>query len=100
MQAENPFASTHSLDANPFEDPPLQSEATRAEQLRQRELDLERREVELNQRADHLRKHGRNNWPFCIDLLDFSYMQAQIQQSFHSSSTPSQTKFPRHPSLS
>ena len=67
---QNPFASTHSLDANPFDDPPTQHEGgfphdTRLEQLSQRERDLERREQELNAKADHIRTHGKNNWPFC-----------------------------------
>ena len=47
---ENPFASSHSLDTNPFDDPATtqqQSDATRLEELRQREADLERREREL-----------------------------------------------------
>lgn len=66
---QNPFASTHSLDTNPFEDPvPLagrDAQASRAETLEQRERDLERRERELNQKAEHIRVHGRNNWPPC-----------------------------------
>lgn len=70
---ENPFASTHSLDANPFDDPPTQHGGgfpndphdTRLEQLSQRERDLERREQELNAKAEHIRSHGKNNWPFC-----------------------------------
>lgn len=71
---QNPFASTHSLDANPFEDPFTEpqtvpygqsADAARMEQLSQRERDLERREQELNQRAETLRKGGRNNWPPC-----------------------------------
>ena len=65
---ENPFASSHSLDTNPFDDPATtqqQSDATRLEELRQREADLERRERELAQKSEHIRKHGRNNWPPC-----------------------------------
>jgi hypothetical protein len=65
---QNPFASTHSLDTNPFDDPapPHQpGDAVRLDQLRQRELDLERREQELAAKADNIRKHGRNNWPPC-----------------------------------
>lgn len=70
---QNPFASTHSLDANPFDDPPTQSSSsftsttkdTRIEQISQRERDLERREQELNAKAERIRTHGRNNWPFC-----------------------------------
>jgi hypothetical protein len=64
---QNPFASTHSLDTNPFDDPTPQQpgDAARLDQLRQRELDLERREQELAAKADHLRRNGRNNWPPC-----------------------------------
>lgn len=51
---------------NPFDDPPQQSShSARLEELQRREADLERREAELNQKAEHIRKHGRNNWPFC-----------------------------------
>jgi secretory carrier-associated membrane protein len=69
----NPFASTHSLDTNPFDDP-IQSpshaaEAARLEQLQQRERDIEQREQELNAKADHIRRHGRNNWPPCPSFL-------------------------------
>ncbi|KAI5899338.1 scamp-domain-containing protein [Schizophyllum commune H4-8] len=69
---ENPFASTHSLDANPFDDPEAQQEAERQARLQElsaRERDLERREAELNQKAEHIRVHGRNNWPFFYPLI-------------------------------
>ncbi|KAK1228425.1 hypothetical protein PQX77_008563 [Marasmius sp. AFHP31] len=59
---QNPFASSHSLDANPFDDPQDEHNA-RMEQIRQREADLERRETELNKRAEQVRNHGRKNWP-------------------------------------
>ena len=63
---ENPFSSTHSLDANPFDDPASDpAHASRMEELAQRERDLERREAELAQKADHIKKHGRNNFPPC-----------------------------------
>jgi hypothetical protein len=64
---QNPFASTHSLDQNPFDDPaPAAAPATdRAAELDRRERELARRETELSQRAEHVRKHGRNNWPPC-----------------------------------
>ena len=63
---ENPFASTHSLDTNPFDDPaPGPTHAARMEELAQRERDLERRETELTQKADHIKRHGRNNFPPC-----------------------------------
>ncbi|KDQ60946.1 hypothetical protein JAAARDRAFT_67364 [Jaapia argillacea MUCL 33604] len=68
---QNPFASTHSLDTNPFEDPAETSQQyeARMTDLSQRERDLERREQELNQKADHIRKHGRNNWPPFLPLI-------------------------------
>ena len=66
---ENPFASTHSLDTNPFDDPaPDPAQAARLEELAQRERDLERREAELTQKADHIKRHGRNNFPPCKPL--------------------------------
>ncbi|KAI0082642.1 scamp-domain-containing protein [Panus rudis PR-1116 ss-1] len=86
---ENPFASTHSLDANPFEDPaPLSSSsglpgsdhATRMEELARRERELERREQELAQKADHIRKHGRNNWPPFFPLI-FHSIQDEIPEA-------------------
>ena len=71
---QNPFTSTHSLDTNPFDDPPQQSasitvspdEAARLAEIRRREEDLARREAELNNKADHIRRHGRNNFPPCL----------------------------------
>ncbi|KIJ16933.1 hypothetical protein PAXINDRAFT_162530 [Paxillus involutus ATCC 200175] len=69
---QNPFTSTHSLDMNPFDDPtPTQAaeDSIRVEELRRREHDLERREQELNQRAEHIRTHGRNNWPPFYPLI-------------------------------
>lgn len=69
---QNPFASSHSLDTNPFDDPPQRSasaaEQARLEELRRREQDLERREAELNVKADNLRRNGRNNFPPCTSL--------------------------------
>ncbi|KAI0065387.1 scamp-domain-containing protein [Artomyces pyxidatus] len=79
---KNPFASTTSLDTNPFDDPFAEHEsvqqtpqyshelnASRAAELEQRERDLERRERELTQKAEHIRKHGRNNWPPFYPLI-------------------------------
>jgi len=74
---QNPFASTHSLDTNPFDDPVPQSSSsypndthdTRLAQLSQRERDLERREQELSAKADHIRTHGRNNWPSFYPII-------------------------------
>jgi secretory carrier-associated membrane protein len=74
----NPFASTHSLDTNPFDDPNPSytqsnaAEAQRLEELRRREEALNQREQDLNNRAEHIRKHGRNNWPFCVSYIYFS----------------------------
>jgi hypothetical protein len=87
----NPFASTHSLDANPFDDPPPQpsaTEAARLEELRRREQDLERRETELNRKADHIRRHGRSNWPPCesvhLILLALTYPFSVFPLIYHS----------------
>jgi hypothetical protein len=69
---ENPFASSHSLDTNPFDDPPSKQAAqhdAHFEDISRRERDLERRERELNQRAEHIRTHGRNNWPPFYPLI-------------------------------
>ena len=75
---ENPFASTNSLDTNPFDDPTPKTAASstskvdsaRVADLERRERDLERRETELTQRAEYIRKHGRNNWPPCTSCQD------------------------------
>lgn len=79
---ENPFASSHSLDTNPFDDPPQPqtSHSTRLEDLQRREADIERREAELNQKAEHIRKHGRNNWPFFYPLI-FHSIQDEIPEA-------------------
>jgi hypothetical protein len=61
---QNPFASTHALDTNPFEDP-APAQQTRLEELQRREQDLARREAELGQKADNIRRNGRNNFPPC-----------------------------------
>jgi hypothetical protein len=75
-QTQDPFASTASLDVNPFDDPfadqdsvnkPSQYShelaASRVADLDRRERDLESRERELHKKAETIRKHGRNNWP-------------------------------------
>lgn len=88
----NPFASTHSLDANPFDDPPPQpsaTEAARLEELRRREQDLERRETELTKKAEHIRRHGRNNWPPCESVhpiflcSDVSFFSLSLNLPLH-----------------
>ncbi|KAI0256813.1 scamp family-domain-containing protein [Lactifluus subvellereus] len=79
---KDPFASTASLDTNPFDDPfadqdsvnkPSQYShelaASRVADLERREQDLERRERELQQKAENIRKHGRNNWPPFFPLV-------------------------------
>lgn len=72
---ENPFASTHSLDANPFDDPAdfsttasqsNVSHTAKLDDIRQRELDLERREQELANKQENIKRFGRNNWPPCM----------------------------------
>ena len=82
--AQNPFASSHSLDTNPFDDPSptLTAEAQHLEQLQQRERDLERREQDLNAKADHIRRHGRNNWPPCLSLAALLHLPFTPLQFF------------------
>ncbi|ESK94555.1 secretory carrier membrane protein 2 [Moniliophthora roreri MCA 2997] len=65
---QNPFASSHSLDANPFEDPQDQHDA-KMQEIRAREEALQRRETELRQREEHVRNHGRKNWPPFFPLI-------------------------------
>ena len=85
---KDPFASTTSLDVNPFDDPfPHQDStnkppqyshelaASRGADLDRREQDLERRERELQQKAETIRKHGRNNWPPCESFRSCSTSQ-------------------------
>ncbi|KIO28172.1 hypothetical protein M407DRAFT_184171 [Tulasnella calospora MUT 4182] len=76
--AENPFASNASLDQNPFDasdpfsDPTSTRSAgtdARAADLARREQELAAREAELNQRAEHIKTHGRNNWPPFFPLI-------------------------------
>ncbi|KAG6330457.1 hypothetical protein ID866_8632 [Astraeus odoratus] len=68
---ENPFASSHSLDANPFDDaaPAQDKTQARLEDLERRERELQRREQEINQRAEQIRAHGRKNWPPFFPLI-------------------------------
>lgn len=39
------------------------------EELRRREEELERRERELNEQQEHIKRHGRNNWPPFYPLI-------------------------------
>jgi hypothetical protein len=43
--------------------------------------------VELTQKADHIRKHGRNNWPFCELYFHKVLMTPTSSLSFHSLSS-------------
>ena len=101
---QNPFASTHSLDTNPFDDPPTK-DAPHPQDLDRRERDLERREQELNQRAEHIRKHGRNNWPPCLypsplarSVLMYSSFPSHLPLHFRRD--PGRFPSPHLPSLS
>jgi len=83
--SENPFASTHSLDKNPFDDPTeFQSQPNhydaRMQDLQQREQELQRREQELTQRAEYIRTHGRNNFPPFYPLVYHS-IQEEIPEA-------------------
>ncbi|EKM82633.1 hypothetical protein AGABI1DRAFT_34378, partial [Agaricus bisporus var. burnettii JB137-S8] len=51
----------------------------RLEDIQRREAELERRETELHQKAEHIRKHGRNNWPFFYPLI-FHSIQDEIPE--------------------
>ena len=85
----DPFASTHSLDTNPFDDPPegpQREGAARLEEIRRREEDLQRRETELNNKAEHIRRHGRNNFPPC--QCDSLSQWPLISSTFMTSSFP------------
>jgi len=74
MATENPFASTHSLDENPFDDPTPTHDSfkpppDRAQELDRRERDLAAREETLRLEAERIRRHGRNNWPPFYPLI-------------------------------
>ena len=77
---ENPFASTHALDANPFDDPsdPSPLHPDRLEELNRRERELQAREQELNKKAEHIRVNGRNNFPPCPPEPPFVYINRLI----------------------
>ena len=74
--AGNTFASTHSLDENPFEDPVSNSYTgynpnidSRAAELDRRQAELDAREAQIRREQEQLsnaRKNGRNNWPPCM----------------------------------
>ncbi|KAI0035913.1 scamp family-domain-containing protein [Vararia minispora EC-137] len=86
---QNPFASSASLDKNPFDDPFADTTPSatvypgttvRQADLDQRERDLERRERELQQRSEHIRKHGRNNFPPFFPLI-YHDISAEIPEA-------------------
>jgi len=58
---------------NPFDDPAASSYPAsvdpRAEELARRERELAAREAELNRRAEQIKTHGKNNWPFFFPLI-------------------------------
>ncbi|EST05034.1 hypothetical protein PSEUBRA_005842 [Kalmanozyma brasiliensis GHG001] len=57
--------------------PSSRAEADRMAELRRREEELARRERDLDSRAAHIQKHGRNNWPFFYPLI-YHDIQAEI----------------------
>ena len=109
MTTSNPFASSHSLDTNPFDDPSptFAAESQHIQHLQQRERDLEQRERDLNAKADHLRRHGRNNWPPCWFgplLLFFIYhlplSSFSLNLPFNTRWDPGRFSSPHHPLVS
>ncbi|KAL5529650.1 hypothetical protein ACEPAG_5635 [Sanghuangporus baumii] len=77
---ENPFASTDSLDKNPFEDPGAStysaststydaSVVAREAELRRREEELNARARELSQQQDYIQRRRKNNWPKFFPLI-------------------------------
>lgn len=78
---ENPFASTHSLDANPFDDPQDSKQtgtASRHDELERRERELAAREAEIARRETNIR-HGKNNFPPFFPLI-FHSIDDEIPQ--------------------
>ncbi|EJD02344.1 scamp-domain-containing protein [Fomitiporia mediterranea MF3/22] len=73
---ENPFASTHSLDENPFDHPddqaaaPAQdaSVAAREAELNRRAQELDARQRDLERQQQNMRPR-KNNWPFFFPLI-------------------------------
>ncbi|KAG8902956.1 Protein phosphatase PP2A regulatory subunit B [Tulasnella sp. 403] len=90
--SENPFASNASLDTNPFDDPTTSNYPSsaaldnRAEELARRERELAAREAEVNKRAEQVRTHGRNNWPFFFPLI-FHSIQDEIPETHRATVT-------------
>lgn len=78
---ENPFASTHSLDANPFDDPqdnrPVKT-STQTADLERRERELAAREAEIARRETNIR-HRKNNFPPFFPLI-FHSIDDEIPQ--------------------
>ncbi|KAI5123324.1 hypothetical protein M0805_001749 [Coniferiporia weirii] len=77
---ENPFASSHSLDEDPFNDPVSTNtppkfdpaHADRVAELERREAQLRVQEENLRreqERVGNMRRNGRNNWPPFFPLI-------------------------------
>ncbi|KAG8759985.1 hypothetical protein FRC14_004427 [Serendipita sp. 396] len=93
---ENPFASTATLDGNPFDDPATAtsqfhqqdptSAASRNAELDRRERELAAREAALHERSEHIRKHGRNNFPPFFPLI-FHSIKDEIPEAHQQTMT-------------
>ncbi|PVG02764.1 scamp-domain-containing protein, partial [Serendipita vermifera] len=91
---ENPFASTPTLEANPFDDPNTatssfhqqESFSSRQADLDRRERELAAREEALHQRSEHIRKHGRNNFPPFFPLI-FHSIKDEIPENHQETMT-------------
>jgi len=67
---ENPFASTQSLDQNPFDDPTTPTAAHKPyADLERREREIREREEQLAQREASLKTRGNNNFPPFFPLI-------------------------------
>lgn len=73
--ADDDAASTYKGTADDM--PSSRAEADRMAELRRREEELARRERDLDSRAAHIQKHGRNNWPFFYPLI-YHDIEAEI----------------------
>lgn len=76
--ADDDVASTYKGSTPANDDiPTTRAEADRIADLRRREEELARRERDLENRAAHIQKHGRNNWPFFYPLI-YHDIEAEI----------------------